>query len=137
MSPVGFYKKGGKTRPITKAKPKKTRVIKRARIAQINRGGYDHDGTWTPDATDVIVECAEGTAHGVVSVLPPGCYLYYFEATPRGRGIGPQAWALVEKYLRAEGCNSVDLCSSNERSMKFWRRMGFTQINEDMWEKHF
>jgi len=67
MSPVGFYKKGGKTRPITKAKPRKTLVIKRARIAKVNRGGYDHDGTWIPDANDVIIECAEGTANGVVS----------------------------------------------------------------------
>ena len=27
--PIGFFKKGGKTRPITKTKPKKTRVVKK------------------------------------------------------------------------------------------------------------
>jgi len=35
--PVGFYKKGGKTRPITKKKGKKTKVVKRVKRVDPNR----------------------------------------------------------------------------------------------------
>ena len=36
--PVGFYKKGGKTRPITKPKQRKEKIIRR----RVNRGGVSH-----------------------------------------------------------------------------------------------
>jgi len=39
--PAGFYRKGGKTRPITKAKPKKTRVVKK--VIQKKQGRYIYE----------------------------------------------------------------------------------------------
>jgi len=64
--PLGFYRKGGKTRPITKKKPKKTRVVKKVKPAsaeappvQVQRPSKPYDARWRRWITGLITKAGE------------------------------------------------------------------------------
>jgi len=69
--PIGFYKKGGKTRPISKAKPKKKprvvkKVVKKAKPAsaqtppvQVPRPSEPYDARWRRWITGLITKVGE------------------------------------------------------------------------------
>ena len=62
--PIGFYKKGGKTRPITKKKTRKTRVVKRVLPRRKGRYFYEFE--------DHAYETQEQARNVLENVCPPG-----------------------------------------------------------------
>ena len=68
--PAGFYRKGGKTRPITKPKARKTRVVKKvvrkvkpasaqAPPVQVQRPSKPYDARWRSWITGLITKAGE------------------------------------------------------------------------------
>ena len=81
--PVGFYKKGGKTRPITKAKPKKkprvVKVVKTTKPAsaqtppvQVQRPSEPYDARWRSWITGLITKAGEDPHLVDVHIRPDG-----------------------------------------------------------------
>ena len=61
---TGFYKKGGKTRPITKKKPKKTRVVKKVVSRSKGRYFYEYE--------DHVYETQKQARNVLEIICPPG-----------------------------------------------------------------
>ncbi len=66
---VGFYKKGGKTRPITEAKARKTRIVKK--VVQKRKGRYFYE------YEDHAYETQKQARNVLENVCPPGKHQWW------------------------------------------------------------
>ena len=67
--PAGFYRKGGKTRPITKPKPRKTRVVKKVVPRRKGRYFYEYE--------DHAYETQKQARNVLENVCPPGKHQWW------------------------------------------------------------
>ena len=67
--PAGFYRKGGKTRPITKPKPRKTRVVKKVVPRRKGRYFYEYE--------DHAYETQKQARNVLEKICPPGKHQWW------------------------------------------------------------
>jgi len=122
--PVGFYRKGGKIRPITKAKPKpKTRVVKKV-VTKERKGKYiyefeDHAYTTQEKASNVIESlCRPGKHKWEKGPSPDSeccskCHLIRFD---RKFKTTPKRWKKVDS-------SGIDMAYGKETSSFVFSQM--------------
>ena len=93
------------------------------------------------DRQHMVYFCRDGERIGAASYCTyqsedGKCFILDYWVFPqfRGNGTGHRCFEALEQYTKADGAQYYELNSTKEKSIRFWKSMGFVENGKDEYD---